>query len=81
MMKCDFSWMRVAPLLEKHNKKPNVVQPANRGIPHLFKVGDRVRCNYKKRGRWYPGQIVEKQGGGTFYVVYDDNDQESGVVE
>jgi len=44
-----------------------------------FLVGDRVRANWKERGKFFPGTIVADHGNQTFEVHYDDGDREKRV--
>lgn len=40
-----------------------------------FKVGDRVQCNWQKKGTLYSGKITSVKGN-NIHVSYDDGDQE-----
>ncbi len=40
-----------------------------------FKVGDRVQCNWQKKGTMYSGKITSLSGGNV-HISYDDGDQE-----
>jgi hypothetical protein len=39
-------------------------------------VGDKVECNYRGRGRWYPGIISDIHTDGTYKIDYNDGDTE-----
>jgi hypothetical protein len=44
-------------------------------------VGDAVEANFRGRGNWFPGKIRKKNADGSFDILYDDNEQEFGVVK
>ncbi len=45
-----------------------------------FKVGDRVQCNWQKKGTLYSGQITS-QNGDKIHISYDDGDQEDTTAD
>jgi hypothetical protein len=44
-----------------------------------FAVGDRVEANFRGKGRYYPGHIVQCHANGTFDMLFDDSDYEFGM--
>ncbi len=47
---------------------------------HLKKmVGERIKCNYRGKGKWFTGEILQVNADGTYEVLYDDGNQESSV--
>ena len=47
----------------------------------LYGVGQRVECRFGEKSKYYPGQIVEVNGDGTYKIHYDDGDRESSARE
>lgn len=45
-----------------------------------FKSGDRVQCNWQKKGTFYPGKITSLNGKNA-HISYDDGDQEDTTVD
>jgi len=45
------------------------------GPGHALSVGDRVRGNWRGRGRLYPGRVTSAEGE-VIHIAYDDGDQE-----
>lgn len=43
-------------------------------------VGDKVQCNWKKGGTYYPGEITTMNGA-NIHVSYNDGDQEDTTVD
>ncbi|KAJ1422545.1 hypothetical protein B484DRAFT_399026, partial [Ochromonadaceae sp. CCMP2298] len=41
-------------------------------------IGDKVEADFKGHGKWHPG-VVKRVRGGTFDIIYDDGQTESGV--
>jgi hypothetical protein len=41
---------------------------------------DHVEINYRGQGQWYPGRISRVVGDGTYDVLYDDGETETGVA-
>ena len=39
----------------------------------VYKEGDRVECDFKEKGVWYPGVISCNRDDGTYNIEYDDN--------
>lgn len=44
--------------------------------PYDWAIGQRVDCNYKGQGKWYPGTIASLAGG-KIGIAYDDGDTET----
>ncbi|KAG5176716.1 hypothetical protein JKP88DRAFT_170998, partial [Tribonema minus] len=42
-----------------------------------FRLGQKVECNFRGKGRWFPARIVGSNADGTFDVRYDDGDEEA----
>uniref|UniRef100_A0A7S0DVA6 Uncharacterized protein n=1 Tax=Amorphochlora amoebiformis TaxID=1561963 RepID=A0A7S0DVA6_9EUKA len=76
-----YQWLRVAPFLKEKKFMPVIPQPPNAGLNKTLSQGERVRCNYKGRGTFYPGYIARVNSNGTFFVHFDDNDKEDNVEE
>jgi len=47
--------------------------------PMILNEGDRVNVNYMKDGQFYPGIIFKVNEDGTYYIKYDDGDEEDNV--
>ena len=47
----------------------------------LYGVGQRVECRFGGKSKYYPGEIVEVNGDGTYRIHYDDGDRESSARE
>ena len=43
-------------------------------------VGEKVECRYGRGSQFFPGRVESIGSDGTFEIVYDDGDKESGVV-
>jgi len=41
--------------------------------------GDRVKGNYKGKGKWHPGHVTKVNDNGTYEITYDDGDHEKEV--
>merc|ERR1719181_1194849 len=41
--------------------------------------GQKVKCDFKGRGRYYPGKIARCRLNGTYDIHYDDGERETGV--
>jgi hypothetical protein len=41
-----------------------------------LRPGDRVACNWLKKGTFYSGRVAEVRAGGKLFIQYDDGDQE-----
>ncbi|CAM9911399.1 unnamed protein product, partial [Choristocarpus tenellus] len=46
-----------------------------------IRVGDEVEANYRGKGRYYKGRVTQNNLDGTFNIIYDDGDKESGVPQ
>jgi hypothetical protein len=51
--------------------------PVSRGA--ILDVGDYVECNYRGRGKWFPGRIKRVRQNGSYDINYDDGESESAV--
>ena len=73
------------PSLNNVSEPPPPLPPGHLGkvtiFTQKFLVGDRVRANWKERGKYFPGTIVADHGNQTFEVHYDDGDREKRVKE
>ena len=46
-------------------------------VDDVFNLDDKVECNFKGKGKWYPGTVSRvRADDSTFDVVYDDGDKE-----
>lgn len=52
---------------------------ANSVKPFDWQVGTRVDCNWKRKGKFYPGQITSMNGQNV-HIAYDDGDQEDTTI-
>ena len=52
-----------------------------RGEIGAYQKGDKVEAKYQGKSKWYPGSISRVNANGTFDILYDDGDTESGVRE
>jgi hypothetical protein len=43
---------------------------------HKFKEGDEVSANYCSSGRWFPGKIYRINADGSYYIKYNDGEEE-----
>lgn len=44
-----------------------------------FAEGDRVEARFRGRSRWLKARVEKKNRDGTYYIVYDDGDEERAV--
>ena len=44
-----------------------------------FEAGMQVLARYKGKKKWYPGTVMKRNDDGTYEIMYDDGDKESGV--
>ena len=44
-----------------------------------FEAGTQVLARYKGKKKWYPGTVMKRNDDGTYEIMYDDGDKESGV--
>jgi hypothetical protein len=51
----------------------------NNSATATFTVGVKVECNYRKRGKYYPGKISKLFEDGSYGVDYDDGELETRV--
>jgi hypothetical protein len=45
------------------------------GSAMAYEIGERVQCNWKGGGKFYPGRVADKEGF-KLYIQYDDGDKE-----
>ena len=60
------------------------VEVENTQENHEFKyeLDDKIECDYRGKGKWYPATVSTKNiEDGTYDVDYDDGEFEKGVVE
>lgn len=50
-------------------------RPVNQVRAYDWAVGDKVECNFKGAGAWYPGRIAALNGA-SIRIDYDDGDKE-----
>jgi hypothetical protein len=48
-------------------------------VDRIFKVNDPVRVNYKGTGQYFTGTIQARKDDGTYDILYDDGDFETGA--
>ena len=68
---------------------PSVVSAAMGGsivgapplLTGLYGIGQRVECRFGGKSKYYPGEIVEVNGDGTYKIHYDDGDREISARE
>ena len=53
-----------------------IKKEANEVEKSRLNIGDKVECNYRGRGRWYPGRISDIHTDGTYKIEYNDGDME-----
>ena len=46
-----------------------------------FDIGDKVKVDYKRSGRFYRGKIMRKMNSGKYNILYDDGETENDVEE
>ncbi|MGQ0587413.1 MAG: hypothetical protein ACT4PK_09460, partial [Gammaproteobacteria bacterium] len=56
-----------------------VTPAAPRAVVSGFEVGDRVQCNWKEQGTYYPG-VIARRDGDQVLVHYDDGDKEQTLL-
>ena len=44
-----------------------------------MREGDKVECDYRGRGKFYPGKISRDRGDDTYDIAYDDGERETRV--
>jgi hypothetical protein len=44
-----------------------------------FEAGTQVLARYKGKKKWYPGTVMKRNDDGSYEIMYDDGDTESGV--
>lgn len=64
--------IRLAPKLAE-------AEPAASSEPRPFAVGDKIIGNWQNKGTWYHGTIAKIHSDGTYDIVYQDGDVETGV--
>ena len=47
---------------------------------NVFDKGDRVEANYRRKGKYFPGSVVQVRHDGTIDISYDDGDKEIRVL-
>ena len=47
---------------------------------NVFDKGDRVEANYRRKGKYFPGSVVQVRHDGTIDISYDDGDEEIRVL-
>ena len=52
----------------------------NTDMDEPIREGSRIECNFRGRGKYYPGKISRVRLNGTYDVAYDDGEAESGVT-
>jgi serine/threonine protein kinase len=45
----------------------------------IFKIGDKIKCNYKNMNKWYKGIISKINDDLSYDIQYDDGDSENNV--
>ena len=45
----------------------------------LYKEGEEIEANYRRRGKYFPGRVVKDHGDGTYDIDYSDGDKENHV--
>ena len=78
----DGSYDIVYPILHKERDKKRsqireiISEDVSKESSKKLEAGDRVECDYKSKGKWFPGKIERVNSDGTFNVKYDDGDAE-----
>ncbi|KAH8053566.1 hypothetical protein JL722_9410 [Aureococcus anophagefferens] len=62
-------------------KTPKAKSPRPGGAAARFAVGDRVDADFNEEGEYYPGTVARVNADGTYYITYDDGDEEDKVRE
>lgn len=47
---------------------------------YIFEVGDKVKTNFKGKGRWFDSRIRSVNSDGTYDIDYDDGEKDNGVA-
>ena len=45
-----------------------------------LREGSKIECNFRGRGKYYPGKISRVRLNGTYDIAYDDGEVEMGVT-
>ena len=64
--------------LEKPAEPAEPEEPAKPPAP-AFAIGARVEARYNGGESWYPGKIFTVHPDGSFYIKYDDGDEEDNI--
>jgi len=63
------------------NTNLNDKEEQNQNISPKYAIDDRIECNFKGLGKWYPGKITYVYRDNTYDIDYDDGEVEKNVTE
>ena len=65
--------------LEPERAKPAPAKPATPPATETFAIGARIEARFNGSDAWYPGKIFTAHPDGTYYIRFDDGDEEDNV--
>jgi len=67
-------------VLEEAAPAPASASAAEEATSDGFEAGMQVEARYKGKKKWYKGTVMKRNDNGTYEIMYDDGDKESGVA-
>ena len=65
--------------LEKPEEPAEPEEPAKPPAEPAFAIGARVEARYNGGESWYPGKVFTAHPDNTYYIKYDDGDEEDNI--
>ena len=66
-------------LIRKKETRPSSRSRSRDAGSSRLSKGDKVKANYRERGKFYPGKITRDNGDDTYDIAYDDGERETRV--
>mmetsp|Transcript_7324 Transcript_7324/g.21778 ORF Transcript_7324/g.21778 Transcript_7324/m.21778 type:complete len:2162 (-) Transcript_7324:11-6496(-) len=65
--------------LEPEPAKPAPAKPATPPATETFAIGARIEARFNGSDAWYPGKVFTAHPDGTYYIRFDDGDEQDNV--